>query len=366
MKYNKISPEQSYSLRALRQVSKVPVAAIIRAHKMKLRNVSKSTVYRHSKLPLCETKVDGRIKNRNAGRSSLLDNRHKSRVIREIKRFRSMDVDFNAKELFTELIDCLPEMHRTTFCRALNKWGYHYLTNLRKGILSEQDYKKRVKYAKTIKTRFSTPEQQLSFWRSIMFVDVVGFQYKTNPYDLATTPKAKSWRTKSEFLKITRKGAKEGVKTVRYLVGITYGKGVSMCVEMAATITGVYYAHVIALGHFEEGLTEARIVLQDNDSRQNEKANALKAFERKKIRLERIPPRSPDVNIIENLFANVKRQLNSAAKEQKLKYETEVAFKARVVDTLNKFSVAATNKLIDSLPKRIDLIIAGKGHRIKY
>ena len=366
MKYNKISPEQSYSLRALRQVSKVPVAVIIRTHKTKLRKVPKSTIYRHSKLPLCEQKVDGRIKNRNAGRSSLLENRHKSRVIREIQRFRGMDVDFNAKELFAELVDSLPEMHRTTFCRALNKWGYHYLTNLRKGILSEKDYKQRVQYAKTIKSRFSTPEEQLSFWRSIMFVDVVGFQYKTNPYDLATTPKAKSWRTKSEFLKITRKGAKEGVRTIKYLVGITHGKGVTMCVKMPSTFTGAYFAHVIALGHFEQGLTEARIILQDNDKVQNEKLHALKAFERKNISLEKIPPRSPDVNIIENLFANVKRQLNEAAKQQKLKYETEDAFEIRVDDTLNNFSVAATNKLIDSLPKRIDLIIAGSGHRIKY
>ena len=90
------------------------------------------------------------------------------------------------------------------------------------------------------------------------------------------------------------------------------------------------------------------------------------AFGRKKIDLFPIPPRSPDINIIENLFNAAKRKLSNEAKDRGLRVETLDDFKQRIESMLENFPNEYINNLIDSLPKRTKSIIATKGIRLKY
>ena len=64
-----------------------------------------------------------------------------------------------------------------------------------------------------------------------IYLDAVGFAYKQDPYDQAMTPGARSWRKKSEGLDrgCTRKGSKEGTLQDRFIVAISYSKGVVLC-----------------------------------------------------------------------------------------------------------------------------------------
>jgi len=198
-----------------------------------------------------------------------------------------------------------------------------------------------------------------------MYVDIVGFQYKADPYVLATTPKARSWRKKTESLRVTRKGSKEGQTCLRFLVGISYDAGVTLVAKVPEGMNGHYYARMISENHFEGGLKECRRLLQDNDTVQNSKV-AQKAFAKKKISLVAIPPRSPDINVIENLFNTAKREQHKMAKDNKIRKETKLAFEERIEGILNAIPTRAVNNLIDSLPKRIDGIIKEKGCRLKY
>jgi len=198
-----------------------------------------------------------------------------------------------------------------------------------------------------------------------MYIDIVGFQYKRNPYELATTTKAKSWKKKGESLVVTRKGKKEGIESARYLVGITYDHGITVADEVPAHMNGPFFAQMIRFNHLEPGLTQHRRVLQDNDRVQNSEF-VKKKFASKNITLVEIPPRSPDVNVIENLFNQMRGELNKQAKIAKQKKQTMSEFKARVESTLNSYSVLKVNNLIDSLPRRIDALIKGKGTRLKY
>jgi hypothetical protein len=80
----------------------------------------------------------------------------------------------------------------------------------------------------------------------------------------------------------------------------------------------------------------------------------------------KIPPRSPDLNPIENLFHLVKKKLNDEAIERKILFENYQDFQDRVIDTLKNFDITIINNIISSMNKRIQNIIERKGQRLKY
>ena len=79
-----------------------------------------------------------------------------------------------------------------------------------------------------------------------------------------------------------------------------------------------------------------------------------------------IPPRSPDLNPIENLFHLVKRQLDEDALDQGIEFENFEDFSARVNDTILQADIDNIDKTIESMEKRINLVIKHKGQRTKY
>ena len=64
------------------------------------------------------------------------------------------------------------------------------------------------------------------------------------------------------------------------------------------------------------------------------------------------PPRSPDLNSIENVFNLVVQKLNNGAIEKDIADET---FPVKVID-----------KIISTMKKRINMALKVKGQRIKY
>ena len=79
-----------------------------------------------------------------------------------------------------------------------------------------------------------------------------------------------------------------------------------------------------------------------------------------------IPPRSPDINVIENLFAYFKKKLQNDAKDKNITKESFHAFEDRVLSTLKTTDITFVNSLIDSFPRRVEAIIDRKGGRTKY
>ena len=79
-----------------------------------------------------------------------------------------------------------------------------------------------------------------------------------------------------------------------------------------------------------------------------------------------IPPRSPDLNPIENVFHNVRRELAIQVKEIRLEKESYENYAARVVQTIKNVPIDLINRTIDSLPKRMNMVVKSKGDRIMY
>ena len=107
------------------------------------------------------------------------------------------------------------------------------------------------------------------------------------------------------------------------------------------------------------------VFVQDGDPSQNSKAA--------KISLEKIgalqfsiPPRSPDLNPIENVFNLVERQLNNDAIRDKISKESYNDFVERVTNTLLNYPVGPIDNIINSMPSRIADVIRNKGQRLRY
>lgn len=119
------------------------------------------------------------------------------------------------------------------------KLSFHdrYLQARRKGLMSEEDLRKRLNFANRVR-RLGLGA---AFWTEgvSLYLDACGFAHKTNPCDQARTPKARLWRKRNEGLTrgCTTKGAKEGVHQLRFIVAMSYQRGIVLCKV-------IYYSHI--------------------------------------------------------------------------------------------------------------------------
>ena len=79
-----------------------------------------------------------------------------------------------------------------------------------------------------------------------------------------------------------------------------------------------------------------------------------------------IPPRSLELNPIENVFNNVKSQIREQAIERYLTRENFEQFSQRIKSTLENYPIEVIDKTISSMNKHIDLVIKAKGEHIRY
>jgi len=134
-------------------------------------------------------------------------------------------------------------------------------------------------------------------------------------------------------LTVTAKGKKEGTKTSNFMVGISYDRGVVLCHKYSGTITGEKLENIVKES-FGEALKNSisprgKRILLDGCPQQNSR-RALKAYESVGALIMKIPPRSPDLNPIENFFNLAKRALRQQAIESKITCETFEAYGNRV------------------------------------
>ncbi|GFW77526.1 transposable element Tcb2 transposase [Trichonephila clavipes] len=72
------------------------------------------------------------------------------------------------------------------------------------------------------------------------------------------------------------------------------------------------------------------------------------------------PPQSPDINVIENLWATLETAV------QKYQIRNKAHLKQVLQEEWDKISPDTTKKLVESVPRRLEDIIKSKGHATKY
>lgn len=327
-------------------------------------NLSKSTIYEHAKKPLGQAFHDNR--HSNTGRKRKVDPALERRIMREIRRLTAAGNGFTSKDIQTN-VGAL-DMSNRTIRRVMNRNGIRYLHLRKKGILLPSDLKKRLKFVRKC-TRCLQP----SFWqRGIsMYIDGVGFEWKRNPTMSIAGTRAMGWRKRNQGLDInqTAKGKKEGKQNAYFYVGISYTKGVVMCKAYAGRMTAERYCNRIVPAIID-GLQRSvnplgKRVLQDNCSIMNASQTKDMLFE-KGVKLFKIPARSPDINCIENVFHKMRKEIQIDAKVRKITKESFKQFQARCAHIIRNFDVGYIDKVINSMPKRIELIKHRRGQRIRY
>ena len=235
--------------------------------------------------------------------------------------------------------------------------------------MSQSDKEKRVEFARQMQSNY--PQ---SVWTDTIafYLDGVSFIYKTNPMDQARAPKGRVWRKKSEGLNQSclAKGSKVGTggKVAKMMVAITHGGGVIIC-ERYEKMDAEYFASFIDQ-HFDtmfersaKGLT--RLWLPDGDPSQNNK-RAREAMARCHCELLKIPPRSPDLNPIENIFHIASKKLEKDALNVGITHESYEEFCDRVQRIISGISQELIDKTIQSMSGRITGIIQNNRERLKY
>ena len=235
--------------------------------------------------------------------------------------------------------------------------------------MTEDDQRKRVKLAKDMRKNFGADvwKKKIAF-----YLDATSIAYKRNSFYQAIAPRARVWRKKGEGLAhgcITKgRFGGTGRKGLRLLVAISYDKGV-ICCEPCEHMTGGNFAAFVDQ-HFHRlfqlaGKGNSRLWKQDGDPSQNS-ALAKPATARVNSTVIKLPPRSPDLHAIENFSAIVNRQLRKQARDRKIRRETFEEFKGRVMNIFFTRPFVTVNRLIDSIPKRMDGVIRNRSVRLNY
>ena len=137
-----------------------------------------------------------------------------------------------------------------------------------------------------------------------------------------------AWQRPNEGLKYkcTAKGSHEGTggKVVHFFAAITCGKGIVLCEQYHEKLNGQSFANFVR-EHFPRLFTtcsnsKGKLFVQDGDPFQNSRRakDSIHAIGACKFS---IPPRSPDIHPIENIFHQVKHKLNSDALEKNIEHE---------------------------------------------
>ena len=122
--------------------------------------------------------------------------------------------------------------------------------------------------------------------------------------------------------------------------------------------------------HFEKTFERSvnptgKLFLQDGDPSQNSK-KAKAPLDAVGARLFSIPPRSPVMNPIENVFNYIKDKLRQQALEQNITFENIEEFSARVKHTLENMPIWYIHKTISSMDNKISMVIKAGRKRIRH
>lgn len=101
---------------------------------------------------------------------------------------------------------------------------------------------------------------------------------------------------------------------------------------------------------------DSKLWIQDGDPSQN-CALARCSWLALGAELLSIPPRSPDINPIENFFKLVKDRLTKDAIANNITWESFPDFSIRIRETILSMDKAVIDKIIESMNKRINSII---------
>ncbi|GFW61058.1 transposable element Tc1 transposase [Trichonephila clavipes] len=246
-------------------------------------------------------KSDGLIENKSGrGRKNILSDVAKRKVLKDIK----IDPKLSVVKLAAETSRIMGRsVSAETVRNVIRHAGYSSRVARKKPFISLQNQKKRLEFSKTDQL------QKDNFWKKVIFSDESKFNI------FGSDGRRTVWRKSNTVL--DPKNLRPTVK---------HGGG---------------------------------SVMQDNDSRHTARNVKMWCLFHCKQQLHS-PPQSPDINVIENLWATLEIAV------QKHQIRNKAHLKQVLQEEWDKISPDTTKKLVESVPRRLEDIIKAKGHATRY
>jgi hypothetical protein len=309
--------------------------------------LSRATINRVAK------EVDSDKENRKGGHPAMLSDASKHSIMCQIT---SGHLD-NAAEA-TQFIDpLLPQPVTTqTIRNSLKKDGFRAVVKWKCPLLTAKHQKDCLKFA------LAHSNWTVEDWKSILWSD------ETKINRIGSDGRVYVWKKKGEPLsdRTTTPTVKHGGGNNLMVWGCMGWNGVGILTEVQGNMDSVQYCEILDGGvipSFEKlDLVEGeRYFQQDNDPKHTSKW-AQKWFEDNNIEVLGWPPQSPDLNPIEHLWHHIKKQLKKYTEPPKGVHELW----ERVVEEWEDIEAEVCQRLIESMPRRINGVIKAKGGHTKY
>jgi transposase len=237
-----------------------------------------------------------------------------------------------------------------TIRRRLNEANITSCIAVKKPFISKTNLKKRLQWAK------EHENWNVDKWKSVLFSDECTIFLHWAGQRLV-------WRRKNERLdpECTNPTIKHTKKINVW--GCFAAAGVGDLYEIEGTLNATKYREI--LKHHLKKSANRLFAGQDwvfqRDNVRTHTANIVKNYlNNANIKVLPWPSQSPDLNPIENVWAEIKR------KTKDCNFTNEKDLFETIVKEWNKLSVPYLNKLIASMPKRCKDLIKNKGYPIKY
>lgn len=172
-----LSSHAKSMLEYLHKKKNLTVNQIIKQNLSCLRGYSRSTIYRHATGKFGKKRVST---GQPVGRPRLLQERDKRNIGRSVKALRREIGTFTSVQLQKHAD--LNHVDNSTVRKTMYSLGYKYRCTRKKGVLTGDDLKQRVSWARKLKKKIEggKDKEQADLWREgvNMYVDIVGFEYK--------------------------------------------------------------------------------------------------------------------------------------------------------------------------------------------
>lgn len=317
------------------------------------RQVASKTGLGKSTIARINKELEGDKENCKAGRPSKLSPRDRRTIFHQIT---TGQLD-NAVQVTHHLNSTLSyHVCPQTVRNALKKDDFKAVVKAKKPLLKKAHRQRRLAFAQ-YHSNWTVED-----WKRVLWSD------ETKINRIGSDGRSYVWKKKGEPLsdRTTTTTVKHGGGNNLMVWGCMGWNGVGVLTEVQGLMNAEQYVDILDGGVVEsmEKLDmdlDTAIFQQDNDPKHTSK-KADKWFEDNDITVLGWPAQSPDINPIEHLWEHLKRQLNKYPKPPSGCHELW----DRVVKEWNMIPPETCQKLIESMPRRVNAVLKAKGGHTKY
>lgn len=286
------------------------------------------------------------------GRPPKLSDRAKRYAVRMVTKEEGGSAVRAAHELNkTEGANISPEGIR----RVLRARGLHGRVKPLKPNLSQQQRIQRLKFAKD---HIGKPA---SYWRSVLFTD-------ESPFFLFPAKRGQwTWRKPGDkFLPRNVVPTKKHGGGSLMVWGCLSYRGIGWSCSLPEGLDGPTYLSILkgelkaTANYYYGGLN--KVIFQQDGAGPHRYSKAMEYITKQTKEVLKWPAQSPDLNPLENLWADIKRRIEE---NHGLIYTKEQLWEI-VDDEIEATPLETCQKLVDSIPKRLDAVIKAHGGPTKY